>query len=530
MFVRIIKSKGFEYLNIVESYRKEGKSRHRNVASLGRLDKLENSDQLVKIAQALLKYCKQNNTIFDVSTAEEKARKNWGAVGVWRHLWDKFELDRMFAKLLESRKTEFDFFSAVFLMVMDRLVEPKSKKKTYEEREKYHGIEENALHHLYRALDILADGKDEIEKFLFDRNVSLFNMKVNVVLYDVTSVYFESMRADDLRGFGFSKDCKFKEVQVILGLLVDMEGRPIGFDLFPGNTFERHTLARAIEKLRQRFQINRVIIIGDRAMVSKENIETIKKAEYEYVVGSRTKNLPKKIKESILDETGYVEFVVKSDDDDESFKFKELELNGDRLVCCRSSRRAKKDRADRDRLIQKAQKMLKNKNTIVSKRGALKYIDFAVKSQKKIDYQKIEDDEKWDGYYGIQTNCKKLAPNEVSEIYHQLWRIEEAFRIFKSHLEIRPVFIWTPKRIKGHFVLCFIAFLLERTLELELRKKGIAYSTGKIRKSLNQLQFSEVEIEGQMFYLRSKVEGLSAKILRILRIKIPQKIATPDKF
>jgi len=527
MFLRETKVKGKTYLNIVESYRKHGKILQRCIASLGRLDNLQNTEGLRKIAVRLLGYCKQN-THLDITTTEEKQRKIWGAPVVIKKIWDKFGLDDLFSRTTKSRKIKFDFFSAVFLMVLDRLCKPVSKLKSYEEQDKYYGIKNNELQHLYRALDILADKKEDIEKYLFDKNKSLFNTKVDMVFYDVTTLYFESVRPDNFKDFGFSKDLKVNEVQIVLGLLLDQEGRPIGYDLFPGNIYEGHTVKETIEKLQKRFQIQRLVFVGDKALLSKDNLQLISSSGYEYIVGYRIKNAKKDTQEKILDERGYIEAKIK--DEDEVFRYKEIKEKENRIICSFSSKRAKKDRKERERSIEKAQMLLKSGKSIISKRGALRYVEVKKVVSPKIDEKKIKEDEKFDGYYAVITNCQVFLGRDVLDIYHQLWKIEETFRILKSHLEARPIFHWTEKRIKGHMMLCFIAFLIERTLEIELKGSNIEYSPPKIKEALNSLQFSDIEIEGQRFYLRSPVEGLAQDIVRILKIRIPAMITTPEGF
>jgi transposase len=529
MFMREIKSKGKTYLRIVETYREHGKVKQKSIASLGCLDKL-NETQIQKIAISLLKYCKDNLHVLDVRGAKEKERKRWGAVKVFTKLWEQFEFPKLFGSIIQGRKIQFDPMSAVFLMLMDRLLEPKSKLKSYEEQDKYYGIKENELHHLYRALDILSDSKERIEEYIFKKNVSLWNMEVDVVFYDVTTLYFESEKVDELRDFGFSKDSKTGDVQVLLGLLVDGEGRPVGFDIFPGNTFEGNTLKEALNKLSGRFSIRRLILIADSAMLSSNNLDCIKECGYEYIVGGRIKSKSQKIKEEILDKDGYVSLVVDGEEE-EQFMYKNIKIGEDALIASWSSKRARKDYYDRNNLVLKAEKFLsKGGNQIVSKRGALKYIKTESGVKGKLDEHRIKEEEKWDGYYGIQTNSKDLSPQMVLKSYRGLWRVEESFRILKSHLESRPVFHWTPRRIKGHLVLCFIAFLLERTLEILLRKNKIEYSPSKIRKALDDLQFSEIEIEGRSFFLRSEINGLANYILRALQIRIPPQIASTANF
>ena len=528
MFLRIVKSKNKEYLVIVESYWDGSRSRQRNIGSLGNIEKLRESGKLEKLASALLKYCKQRKYL-DITTTEEKDRKWWGAVRVYRKIWDEFKMDKLWEKVLEGRKIEFDLWSAVFLMVLDRLIDPKSKLKSFQEQDRYYGVKENSLQHLYRGLDILAESKEKIERYLFAQNINLFNMKVDVVFYDVTTLYFESVREDALKKMGFSKDGKFKEVQIMLGLLQDTEGRPVGYDVFPGSSFEGHTLPKALEKMKDKFQINRVIVIGDQALLSKKNIKMIKGKGYQYIVGGRIKNLPKEIKEEILRKDGYKP--VKDKEGNEIFRWKRIQLGGEDLICSWSERKARRDRKEREQLVEKAKKMIEEGKVMGKvKRGPLRFIEIVSDSAPALSSAKIEEDERWDGYFGIRTDCKNLRAEKVLELYHQLWRIEESFRIFKTHLETRPMFHWTPKRIEGHLVLCFIAFLLERTLEIELRRNKIEYSPEKIRKALDSLQFSEIEIEGRKFFLRSPVEGLANQILRTMKIKIPPNIGILENF
>ena len=241
------------------------------------------------------------------------------------------------------------------------------------------------------------------------------------------------------------------------------------------------------------------------------------------------------MQEKILNEKCYIE--VKMKEEEERFKYKEIETGKDKIICgfslqeaSHSEKRARKDRRDRERLIQKAEKIVEEGGSIISKRGALRYIEVKSIEYGKINKEKIKEEERWDGYYGVQTNCKFIEGIEILNIYHKLWRIEESFRILKSHIETRPIFHWTDRRIKGHMMLCFIAFLLERALEIKLRRDKIEYSALRIRDALNGLQSRQGGIEGQRFYIRSTVEGLANDILRALKIRVPGKITTPDAF
>ncbi len=522
MFIREIVSKNKKYLAIIETYRVNGKVKHKCIGSLGCVDNL-NPESLENMARTLLKYCKNNKkSLFDISTSIEKSRKKWGCVEVYKKIWDMFGLDDMLSGITNNRNISFDYFSAMFLMVLDRLIDPKSKLGCYNRQERYYGIKSVELHHLYRSLDILSEKKEEIERYLFERNKNLFNMEVDVVLYDVTTLYFESEREDVLREFGFSKDMKVNEVQIVLGLLVDMEGRPIGFDIFGGRVFEGKTLKKVLNKVSNNFGIRKVILVTDRGMLSRENIEEIKGLGYEYVIGSRIKNKSKEIKEEILKEEGYRRI---RNEEGEVFRYKELEeRGGERLICVWSKNRAEKDKRNRERLIELAEKVLEGGDSkVFPRRGYRRYIRYS-KLGCVLDKEKIEEEARWDGYYGIQTNNDELKGEKILECYRNLWKIEECFRTLKSHMKARPMFHWTPKRIKGHMVLCFIAFLLERTLEIELRRNNIKVSPEKIREALSELELSEIKIEDRDFILRSEIKGLANDIFRILKIKIPSRV------
>ena len=192
MFLREIQSKGKTYLAIVESYYKDKCRKHRLIASLGCVDNYSDNDQLSKIAISLLKYCKNNKTHYDITTLQEKNRRIWGIPVVIRRIWNIFKFDELFEEILDKRKIKYDVYNAVFLMLLDRISDPKSKLKSYEKQDRYIHTNKNELHHLYRALDILCENKDKIENYLYEKNVDLFNLKIDIVLYDVTTLYFES--------------------------------------------------------------------------------------------------------------------------------------------------------------------------------------------------------------------------------------------------------------------------------------------------------------------------------------------------
>ncbi len=545
MFLKTTISKGHKYLQIVESYKKQGVSKHKIIANLGRADVLINSG-LENIVASLYKLVNKEKTkLRDITTLKEEARLNYGYI-VYKKLWNKYSLNQLIKTIGENKKIEYDIEQIVFWLVINRLLSPSSKRAHYLSRQKYINSEnETELHQIYRSLDVLAENKEKIEEDIFNKNRNLFNMQIDVVFYDVTTFHFESQRKDELRDFGFSKANKVNEVQVVMGLLIDNEGRPIGYELFPGNTFDGKTMLRILRKLKTKFNINRIVIVADKGLNSKINFKEIKSNGFDYIVSSRIKNMSKKLQNQILDEKGYISYsegykykVIDYENEvvyknEETKKTEQLILK-EKIVCTYSDKRAIKDKRDRQRAVEKAKELLENRDygKLKRKSGYKKYINIegSPAQSYNLDEKRIKTDARFDGYYAISYSKLDLSPEEVISQYHNLYRIEESFRLLKSTMKTRPIYLRKKEHIEGHFVICFFAFLLERELELRLRKRKIEYSSEKIKEALNSLEFSKIKIENETLYLRGKYEPLASKIMGILKIKLPQKLNTTEQI
>jgi transposase len=272
--------------------------------------------------------------------------------------------------------------------VIDRLLHPRSKLACFKRQGKYIHIEDIKLYHLYRGLDLLAEARTALETSIFDRQQDLFHLALAAVFYDVTTCHFESNRGDDRKGFGFSKAGKVNEVQVVMGLLMDLEGNPIGYDLFPGNTFNGNTLLDALAALKQRFSIWKLIFVTDKAINSNKNLHLIKTAGYNYMVSARLKNSSTKIRNELFNGLDYHCLTVDPTTGEATFKYKVLtdyqvsyrdeqgatQQLTDHLIIAWSSERAKPDRQDRERQIDKAQKMIDKHHKVGAKKGYQRYI------------------------------------------------------------------------------------------------------------------------------------------------------------
>lgn len=534
MFIKKTRSKNFIYLSLVEIFRENGKVKHRTIAQLGRLDHLLQKGFLNRFSESL----KDLGVISaNIPRIEEVDRVNWGAEFIYRHIWKQYGMDAILDVIFGSTKVEFDYKEVIFLEVISRLMTPSSKLQVYLKQNRFFGINEISLHHIYRVLDYLSSFQKEIENLIFLKHVDRFGMKVDIVFYDVTTLYFEGALPDDLRDFGFSKDAKFGEVQVVVGMLVDQEGRPIALGVFPGNTFESKTLEDALKTLQERFKIQNVVIVADRGINSKLNLKRIKDREYDYLVGCRLKSLNKNLQKQVLDIEKYETI---HEVDENILKYREIEFDNvveyfegdkkkkqilkERIVCTWSLKRAEKDRKDRERLINKAMKMLDNGTaSLESKKGAKRYLKKEKKESSSVglDLEKINEDKKWDGFYGIQVSKHSMKREEVLSSYHRLWKMEESFRVMKHSLEIRPIYLSSPERIIGHIVLCFLAFVIHRSLEIELLRKGADHTVEKIREAIGELEASVLEVNGRQILVRTPAKGLSKEIFQTLKLKHP---------
>ena len=573
MFVRVITSKGKKYLNIIETYRENKKIKQKVVANLGRVDKLK-TESIEKLASKLLELVNSEKKITSSTPElEELDRYNYGFV-VYKNIWNRFKLDEILDSLVENREISYDFKNIVFSMVIDRLLKPKSKLALFKNREDYFNINNKLqLHHIYRSLDILASNKIKIKEALFTQNKRLYNVSTDIVFYDVTTFYYESKNENDLKKFGYSKDGKFGDVEVVMGLLIDKNGLPIGYELFSGNTFDSKTMVKVLDNLKRKFNIDKVVIVADRGLNSKINLKLIKDAGYDYLMAVSIKSMSRKMQEVILDKSMYLNILADKNsedglycynhfgyyndvtyeeditDDNGETKIKKKKITfKEMMVCTYSDKRAKKDRRDRYRTLDKANNLILNnqKSSLTSTRSFKKYIQKHTKDdnckefEMGMDWEKIAHQQKYDGLYAITTSSLDLDPIGIIQNYRNLYKIEDSFRVLKSTFNTRPIFHHKEHRIKAHFIVCFIAFMLERDLEIRLKKsKSFTEQTitpNRIRDALNSLELSKIKIENKIFFMKSNHSNGQNKlrfakdIMRFLHIKQLKNISTREEL
>jgi len=329
MFIKEViggsKNKPHRYLQIAHSVRIGKKVKHRTICTLGRKDKLIDKGYIDTLIKNLTKLSKALKTI-DTSKECIKDGKIYGPLLLLDKMWEYLDMDRVFEEITNKLNIEYNFSICLKLMIYNRLLEPKSKLGTDSWKEKVYGDEfkDTELHHLYRTLDVLIKNKEKIEDALFSKNLDLFNSCIDIVFYDLTTIPFESVTESDLKRFGYSKENKTDRVQVVLGLLMSKDGMPLGYEIFPGNKFEGKTVIEALEKLKKRFKIDKLIFVGDKGLLSKHNLEEIEKRGYDFIISYKLKSLPEEYKEKILDIASYTRV-------DDKISTKEFIVNGCKL-------------------------------------------------------------------------------------------------------------------------------------------------------------------------------------------------------
>ena len=404
-------------------------------------------------------------------------------------------------------------------IVMARIANPSSKRASVIQLEKDFGVSIN-LQSVYRMMDLLnSQAQQAMQECAYNATKKLFGEKIDVIFFDATTLYFESFEEDEFKQNGYSKDLKFSQPQVLISLMVTKQGMPIGYEAFPGSTYEGHTLIPILETIKKRYQLDKVIFVGDSGMLNNDNLLALEEAKYEYIIGARLKNQKATIKKQILDLNDY-----KSHSEDSQVRLKDIPLDENhRLIVSHSTVRARKDVHDREKAIKKlTEKLKKNKDvkSLISNHGYKKYLNIKSTSEISLNEKKLEEQRKWDGLHGITTNSKNLTPKELLEQYRGLWQVEESFRITKHDLKVRPIFHWTPEKVKAHLAMSFMAFCCVRHLEYRVALQYEKLSPEVIRQELIRIQSSILkDKDGQRYVIPSKAGTHGLKIYQAMGLK-----------
>ena len=488
-------------------------------------------------------------------------------------LWNELNLPYKLSYLKKECDVQFDFEEVVKQLCLGRILAPWSKAKTCRLAPvSYLGAKEENLAHYYNCLDLLSKNKDSVIKYL---NKKLLegnpHRDTRVCLYDITTYAFESVEADSLREFGYSKDKKNNEVQVVMALAADKDGLPISYNLYRGNQGESPTMVPFIEELKKTYGVENLIVVADKGLNNTANIHCLPELSNNYVLSSKIRSASREIKEAALDPTGRVERLV-ADGNGVLSKtwFKEVTLETKvsykypdfayeksnpeekkklenklkpyttkygnkkgtikrRFIITFLEKRLIKDRIDRQRLIKKAERLVANPSNFSAelKKGGKSLVSVDIdKESLTVNYERISEQELFDGMHVIETSLEEPA-EEVLDIYKGLWHIESNFRVLKSQLEGRPVYVRTEDHIRGHFLCCYISLVISRLLEYKLRKRKTSIPIGKIVEALNGLRTTKIKLDRlPAIYATTGISEEIKQICAALEMQVPEDYET----
>lgn len=541
------------FLSIVDGYydKEKGHSRTITVEKVGYLDELEKQyedpiaffNERVQILKQ--KKAERFSPISMEFSHDEKLicgqdyRKNFGYV-VLSQIYHELEIDKFLMNKQRGSKIDFNSNDIMKLLVFSRLLYPASKKKTFENRTRYFEKQNYSLDDVYRCLSFLYKHSSALQVRLNERIKHLYGRKSDLVYYDVTNYYFETDKNDHLRKKGVSKEHRPNPI-VQMGLFIDNLGIPITFELFPGNTNDCLTFRPGLSRIQKEYNLGKIIVVADKGMTTGDNIYYTLSGKHGYVFSMSVRGADKEFKEYVTDEDGYTwygsEYKRKSRlyprtiyvTSKNGKKIKKVV--DEKQVVFYSEKYAKKAKADRAKVIAKAMDIIQKpgKYSRATTHGAASYIKnitfdketgeiLSPQTFLELDLEKLKAEEALDGYYAIVTSEYKETDDRIIDIYRGLWRIEESFRVTKSDLEARPVFVSREEHIHAHFLTCFIALTIARIIELKLNHK---YSIGRILESLSNSECTHLK---QNYYLFDYFDEILNDLGSIFNIDFSKRI------
>ena len=521
------------YLYLCRNYMSGGKERQELVAKLGRIDVLQASGAVERLIASLAKYSERCWVEVESEGRLEQGQC-YGPVLVFRKLWEHLGLDKQLAHIQGKTEVQFSLEEAAFAMVLHRILDPGSKRRTYAwmHRAVYRPeFEAMELHHLYRALGHLVKGKDSIEQALFARGRDLFSLEVDLVLFDTTLVHFEGRGPEGLACLG--RPGNYPEcVKVLVGLVITGDGFPVAHHVFPGNTADINAFRAALKEIKRCFPIRRVVIVADRGVVSEEIMEDLEKdqpddnkkvgqgradTKIDYILGMRLRK-NKEVKEEVLSRAGRYHKVA------DNLEAKEVWVNGHRYVVCHNTEAEERDRKRREEIIEHAREDLSKKGAqaFIMPRGLRRFVELKG-GELALREAVIREEARYDGKWVVRTNTD-LPTDEVALAYKSLWQIEQAFRELKSGLEIRPVYLRLEEHVRGHILVCFLALVMEATLRRLLAETGSHSGYQEVLDDLAGVQAARFNGRGKAWLWRTELPGVANDAFRAVALRPPPRV------
>jgi len=543
MFFRVKGTANRKYLQIAESYREGTQVRQRIVATLGRLDVLQESGQLDRLLRSGLRFSEKIR-VLDAHAAGQTKAVSVSRIGpdlVFGGLWEKLGLSRILGELAARRRHGFDLERAVYLTTLHRLFVSGSDRAAEVWKENYRipGADKLCLHQIYRAMawlgEPIAPGalgtprctKDLIEEALFDRGRDLFS-EVGLVFFDTTSIYFEGRGGQTIGRRGHSKDHRPDLPQMVVGVAVDIAGRPICCEMWPGNTADARSFLPVVERMRAKFRVREICVVADRGMVSHATLEALGKMDppVHYIVGVRMRRT-KEVGEVVLKSHNAWQEVTPERvlaKDPAPLKVKEVQAGGRRYIVCLNEEERRKDAHDREAILASLREALKRGDkSLVGNKGYRRFLKTEGGRRFAIDEHQIIAEQRYDGLFVLRTDTDHDAPT-VARVYKTLWMVEDTFRTAKSILENRPIYHKRDETIRGHVFCSFLALCLKRELEIRLDERGLQTEWKEIIRGLDNLHEVEATLQGHTFIFRSQLCGHAQPAIRAAGAALPPTI------
>jgi len=534
------------YLSINKTYRdtNTGKNRTKVIQSVGYVDELEKEyadpiSHFREIAKRMTEEEKESRQVTLSFSMDEKLppdtdeRKNFGYVAIMK-IYHELLLHEFFASKARYKKFKFNTNSIMLLLVISRLLSPGSKKKAYEERGRYFERFNFELADVYRALSHFGSISSQTQQFIHEQICNNYGRDTSLIYFDATNFYFEIDEQDELRKRGISKERRPNPI-VQMGLALDADGIPINYRLFPGNKHDSETFKAVIGEVCRKYEPGRVIVVGDMGVITGDNIwyligEKPEKPRHGYVFSFSVRGGTDEFKSYVLSEDDYLQKDGMPASPESEYKIKSRRTarkidvtrarDGKKMkktvyekqVVFFSKKYADKAKKEREVMLKKAMSFINDPSKYKrhTGHGSAKYIsgidkdtgEVSPEQMLSLNFEAIAEEEKFDGYYAITTSEHEMPDEKIIETYRGLWEIEETFKVTKSELEARPVYVSREDRIEAHFLTCFISLVIIRLLQ---KKTEHRYSSEKIIDTLNRISCSCEQDNIYLFDYRSKI-------------------------
>ena len=543
MFARDKRIGPYTYVYLVENGREEGRTKQRIIANLGRKEVVVARGDRDRLARSVARLA-QRSIVLSVVEGEAPPNAICRRIGpalLFERLWQEVGCRAVLEELVAGRQFAFAVERATFLTVLHRLFVSGSDRAAEKWRTDYRidGTEGLQLHHLYRAMawlgEPLADQtgaselaprchKDLVEEELFARRRDLF-AELSVVFMDTTSLSFEGQGGAALGRRGHSKDYRPDLHQMIVGLVMDQDGRPLCSELWPGNTADVTTLLPVVDRLRARFGVGRIGVVADRGMISAQTIAALEERKLEYILGVRERSSAEVRTTVIDDQTPFVPLVVpRASGEHTELQAKQVKLGERRYIVCRNLAEARRDAEQRQAILGGLRaKLAHGDKALVGNSGFRRYLKTVAAEHFAIDEARVAEDARFDGLYVLRTNTK-ITPLQVMLRYRDLLRVEQLLRQAKAVLATRPIYHSSDTAIRGHVFCSFLALLLAKELEDRLHRHGVAAEWGDILRDLDRLQEIELEQDGKRFLLRTPTTGVAGRLFQAVGVALPPNV------